>query len=117
MYDAGIQPFGIMLASDALAAILAFGFIFHIVRSWHHRRETLNRELRIIGDTNHHIRNALELITLSAQTTHDQQVISQISVAVDRIQWVLRELLGEESFCGFCPENKGKKSPNGTKVS
>lgn len=114
MYDAGFSPFGIMLGSDALAAILAFGFIYRILRTLHERRETVRRELRIIGDTNHHIRNALELIQLSAQTTRDQQVMSQIALAIDRIQWVLRELLGEESFCGTAPFDHGdgeRKAP------
>jgi hypothetical protein len=98
MFDAGLHPFGIMLGSDALAAILAFGFTYRIACHARERREALRRELKVIGDTNHHIRNALELIQLSAQTTHDQQVIEQISVGVERIQWVLRELIGESSY-------------------
>jgi hypothetical protein len=109
MYDAGIHPFALMLLSDALAAILAFAFIYRLVRHWHERREIMHRELQIIGDTNHHIRNALELIQLSVQTTQNQQVIAQISVAVDRIQWVLRELLGEDSFCGTAPSQPDEK--------
>lgn len=96
MYDAGLSPFRIMLSSDAVAAILAFAFSLKLMRDARKRREAIRRRLQVIGDTNHHIRNALELIQLSAQTTHDQQVIGQISVAVDRIQWVLRELLEED---------------------
>ncbi len=100
MYDAGISPFGIMLLGAALAGVLAFGFTFRFLSDLHERRATLARELKIIGDTNHHIRNALVLIQLSARDTHDQHVIQQISVAVDRIQWVLREIMGETSFSG-----------------
>ncbi len=116
MYDAGISPFGIMLIGAALAGVLAFGFTFRILSNWHERRATLERELKIIGDTNHHIRNALVLIQLSAQNTHDQHVIQQISVAVDRIQWVLREIMGEPCFAaqkeeveGIEPDNDGKR--------
>ncbi len=98
MYDAGLSPFGIMLGGAALAGLLAFGFTYRIMSNWHERRSTLRRELKIIGDTNHHIRNALVLIQLSMQSTHDQQVIQQISVAVDRIQWVLREIMGESGL-------------------
>ncbi len=97
MYDAGFSPFRVMLGSDAVAAILAFTFSLKLMRDAKKRRETMRRRLRIIGDANHHIRNALEVIQLSAQTTHNQQVIAQISVAVDRIQWVLRELTEEDS--------------------
>jgi hypothetical protein len=108
MYDAGIQPFGIMLASDALAGIVTFAFIYLLMRRWHDRREIVRRELRIIGDTNHHIRNALDLIQLSAQTTQNQQVISQITGAIDRIQWVLRELMGESSALQYYAEGEKK---------
>jgi hypothetical protein len=114
LYDAGFHPFGIMLASNAIAAILAFGFIYHIVRTWHERRERVRRELRIIGDTNHHIRNALELIQLSAQTSQNKEVIAHITIAVDRIQWVLRELLGEQSFYAY-GERENRKQANGEK--
>jgi hypothetical protein len=98
MYDAGFSPFGIMLGSGALAAVLAFGFTYRLARNAHERREVLLRELQVIGDTNHHIRNALELIQLSAHSIHDQQVIAQISIGVERIQWVLRELIGEGGY-------------------
>lgn len=97
MFGAGFSPFKIMLGSDAVAAILAFAFSLKLMRDAQKRRAAVRRRLQVIGDANHHIRNALELIQLSAQTTHDQQVIAQISVAVDRIQWVLRELLDEDA--------------------
>lgn len=108
MYDAGIHPFGIMLIGAGLAGILAFGFTYRILSNWHERRATLRRELNVISETNHHIRNALELIQLSAQSTHDQHVIQQISVGVDRIQWVLREVMGENSLCGYESPGQGK---------
>lgn len=104
LYDAGISPFGIMLVGAALAGLLAFGFTYRILHNWHERRTILRRELQVIGDTNHHIRNALELIQLSAQNIHDQQVIQQISVGVDRIQWVLREVMGKDRFLRRSPE-------------
>ncbi len=109
LYTAGLSPFGIMLIGAALAGVLAFTVTYRILNNWHERRETVRRELQIIGDTNHHIRNALELIQLSAQTTHDQQVIQQISIAVDRIQWVLRELLGEQTFCARGGNSQSEK--------
>jgi hypothetical protein len=96
MFDAGLSPFRIMLGSDSIAAILAFAFSLRLMRDAKKRRETINRRLQIIGDANHHVRNALQLIQLSAYSTHDQQVIGQISSGVDRIEWVLRELLEED---------------------
>jgi hypothetical protein len=119
MFDAGLPPFGIMLGSAALAAVLAFGFANRMAHLAHERHEAVNRELRIIGDTNHHIRNALELIQLSAQTTQNQEVIGQISTAVDRIQWVLRELTDESTFYPARPNISTEKvqKENNQKVS
>jgi hypothetical protein len=79
MYDAGFSPFRIMLGSDSIAAILAFSFSLRLIRDAKKRRETIKRRLLVIGEANHHVRNALQLIQLSAYSTHDQQVIGQIS--------------------------------------
>ena len=57
------------------------------------RRENVAARLKMIADINHHIRNALQSIQLSAYSTKDQQAISDISEAVERIQWALREVL------------------------
>lgn len=95
MINGGVSHFGIMMGSDAVAAVLASWFALKLFNDVYERRQMLMRRLDIIGETNHHIRNALELIQLSAQTTHDQEVIQNISTGVDRIQWVLRELIGE----------------------
>jgi hypothetical protein len=95
MFDAGWSPLGIMLGSDAVGAVLTAWFALKLINQSYERRQMVRRRLELIGETNHHIRNALELIQFSAQTTHDQQVIENISSAVDRIQWVLREMLGD----------------------
>lgn len=95
LYSAGIEPMHIMLASDGFAALLAAAFVLKLMMEVHQRRDMVREQLNIIAETNHHIRNALELIQFSAQSTHNEEVIAQISSAVDRIQWVLRELSGE----------------------
>ncbi len=96
LFDERVEPIDIMLASDALAGVLAAAFALKLMVDVHERRDLVRRQLEVIAETNHHIRNALELIQFSAQSTHNEQVISQISTAVDRIQWVLRDLSGEE---------------------
>ncbi len=95
LVNAGAPRFAIVLASASFSALLTFALTLKVLLEVHDRREAIREQLRVIGETNHHIRNALELIQFSAHTTKDQQVIDQISIAVDRIQWVLRELLGE----------------------
>jgi C4-dicarboxylate-specific signal transduction histidine kinase len=43
---------------------------------------------------NHHIRNALQVIELSAHSTRNADAIASITEAVARIEKVLRELVG-----------------------
>jgi hypothetical protein len=56
------------------------------------RREYVRHKVEVIADMNHHVRNALQIISL---TTHgkDKQEIGAIRESVNRIQWALRELL------------------------
>lgn len=111
MLGVGFSPSGVLMGSAAAAALLTFGLTLMLLLQVHDRREALREQLRVIGETNHHIRNALELIQFSAHTTHDQRVIESISGAVDRIQWVLRELLGDSGFYAQA-NNRGKTPPD-----
>ena len=81
------------LVSDVVAGTLSGIFIFALLRNTRERRLAMLRRLKAIREINHEIRNALELIKLSAYSTHHQQAITTISNAVDRIQWTLREIV------------------------
>lgn len=109
LLQVGFSPAHVLMGSAAVAALLTFGLTLMLLLQVHDRREALRAQLRVIGETNHHIRNALELIQFSAHTTHDQRVIDCISGAVDRIQWVLRELLGESGT--YTQTNSEPKAP------
>jgi len=78
--------------SDAISSI-AIGLLwFQLLRLQQQRREQLRRRIEMIADMNHHVRNALQVISLS---THgrDQQEIANIRESMNRIQWALREVL------------------------
>ena len=81
------------LVSDVIAGTLGGVFIFMVLRNLRERRLVMLRRLAAIRELNHEIRNALELIQLSAYSTHHQQAIASISEAVDKIQWTLGEIL------------------------
>ncbi len=78
--------------SDAISSV-AIGFLwFQLLRMQQQRREELRRRIEMIADMNHHVRNALQVISLS---THgrDQQEIANIRESMNRIQWALKEVL------------------------
>lgn len=59
------------------------------------RRRNIAERLKMIGDLNHHVRNALQSIQLSAYSTQDQEIIASVGDSVQRIEWALREIVPE----------------------
>jgi signal transduction histidine kinase len=84
------------LLAEGLSAFIVcclMAKLAHITRDRH--RLTLART-QVVAEMNHHIRNALTSIFLSAHATENQQLIRVISEGVDRIDWALREILPRE---------------------
>ncbi len=86
----------IIVLSDA-AVSLVIGFLaLKLIEATIDRRRLVAERVRTIADLNHHIRNGLETISLSAYTTHNQEAIQTIYAAVNRIDWALREIVPSE---------------------
>jgi len=78
--------------SDAVSAVAIGLLSFQLVRLQQERRERLRKRLEIIADMNHHVRNALQVISLTSSGQTNEE-IAAIRESVNRIQWALRELL------------------------
>ena len=78
--------------SDGISAVVIGMLSYRIFRLQQQRREYVRQKVEIIADMNHHVRNALQVISLS---THGgkQDEIAAVRESVNRIQWALRELL------------------------
>lgn len=79
--------------SDSLAAVIAGVLVFRLLQYERDRRNLLRHRLEIIAEMNHHVRNALQVISLSAYSNADQQQLNAVKESVNRIQWALREIL------------------------
>jgi signal transduction histidine kinase len=78
--------------SDGISS-LAIGLLsYRLVRLQQQRRERLRQRVELIADMNHHVRNALQVISLTALGSSKEE-IANIRESVNRIQWALRELL------------------------
>lgn len=88
------SPVATVEVSDALAALLAGVLFYKILDAGRRRRKLILQRLETIDQMNHHIRNALQVIsfTVHANQEHAKEV-SNIDRAVNRIQWALREIL------------------------
>lgn len=79
---------------DALLGAFTGGLVFFLQQR-HDRelRKHLEREA-LIGQLNHHIRNALQVIVCRASLdTQGQADIEPMQTALNRIDWALREIL------------------------
>ena len=78
--------------SDASSAAAIGMLIYKLVRLHQDRRARVRQRVEVIADMNHHVRNALQVISLSS-VGRDKEEITAIRESVNRIQWALRELL------------------------
>lgn len=86
------DPGGMRLVSPIVAAVVTAVFDFRL--QMRNRRNGMSqlRRLHIIREMNHHIRNAMQII--SCQTyTDNREAHATIEGAMHRIDWALRDLL------------------------
>lgn len=78
-------------------ALVAFVFVM-VLEDFHERESLRLREVqRLVADMNHHVRNALQVISYANSTNADGKFTEQVRDSVERIDWALREVLGEHA--------------------
>jgi hypothetical protein len=83
----------VTMAWNAAAGFAAGWFAMKTFERERERRRNIAERLKMIGDLNHHVRNALQSIQLSAYSTKDQAIIASVGDSVQRIEWALREIV------------------------
>jgi len=79
--------------AESVSALVVALLTARLLRAANQLREATLLRMQVISEMNHHIRNALAAIALSADSLDNQQCIKVISGSVDRIEWALREIL------------------------
>lgn len=87
----GVPNRYLLLTSSLAVGLVAGALVYVLSRRDRQRQAYVDCRLRVIADMNHHIRNALQVITFYSRTGAKQEV--SIVEAVERIQWALREIL------------------------
>ncbi len=88
----GVTRVDILLTSNALTGIVAGFLFFSLINYERLRRKLLQQRLATIAEMNHHIRNALQVITYATAADNEESV-KLIRNSVERIEWALREVL------------------------
>ena len=72
-----------------VAAVL----VYVMAESADRKQKAVVERLKIIAELNHHIRNALQVISYQASFREDKEEIAMMNGAVNRISRTLREVL------------------------
>lgn len=89
----GVTRTDILLTSNFLTGVVT-GFLFFSLGNYERlRRELVRDRLSIIAEMNHHIRNALQVITYATASKTEAGSVELIRSSVERIEWALREVL------------------------
>lgn len=92
----GVPRYDLMAISNSLTGIVAGAFFWQAKRLDRERRQFIRERLHTISEMNHHIRNALQVISFYSGKDRDEKTIVALSQAVNRIEWALSEVLPGE---------------------
>jgi len=92
----GVPRYDLMAISNSLTGIVAGAFFWQAKRLGRERRQFVRERLHTISEMNHHIRNALQVISFYSGKNRDDQTMTTLSEAVNRIEWALSEVLPAE---------------------
>src|SRR5579872_7414098 len=99
-----LGPYRERVIAEAGSALILAMLAARLLQNAYKARQQALARLQLIAEVNHHVRNALEVISLSAYITRDEEAIRRIMEGVNRIDWALREILPQEKF----PLNAGE---------
>jgi hypothetical protein len=86
------RAWALLLTNSLTAAITACLFFLYDVRR-KQEQDAVQQRMQVIADMNHHVRNALQVISFFGAQQHDRESVALIRDSVDRIEWTLREVL------------------------
>ena len=89
----GVTRTDILLTSNALTGLVAGLLFYTLTNNERERRKLVRERLSTISEMNHHIRNALQVITYATATGNHDESVDLIRTSVERIEWALREVL------------------------
>ena len=86
---------GFLAFVDNILTGIAAGLVVLLYERW--RQRDVEKKLRTIRLMNHHVRNALQIISAASNSLDGTLPQSTVQGAVRRIEWALREVLPGES--------------------
>jgi len=90
--------------SDTITAILIGALTTQMIVFYRQRQLQAQARVQRIAEMNHHVRNALQVITYWSLAEKEKRQVELVQDAVNRIQWALREVLPRDDDFQEIPE-------------
>lgn len=100
----GVPRWDLMAISNGLTGIVAGALFWKARRLERARADFVRERLHTISEMNHHIRNALQVISFYSYREQDEKTLSMLRKAVNRIEWALNEVLPGELAANQVPD-------------
>lgn len=106
LYRDGVERKLIFVEAAALTGAVVAGLFLQYTRTLQNRRRMVQARLEVIADMNHHIRNALQVLSYGTALHQNEKETEMMRDAIARIQWALSEVLP-----GYAPETHIPREP------
>ena len=107
LIDMGAPNRFMLLFDDFVTGAVAAVAAWLVLRSELRRREQEMHRLQVLDEMNHHVRNALQVLTLYSYEIGGEKGL-ELTRAVQRIQWSLTEVLPKVNFDSPAPSQSGE---------
>jgi hypothetical protein len=97
-----------ILYSDVFTSSVAGILAYFAGRYYVHARKVAEERLQATAEVNHHVRNALTAVLYSVHARRDPALMEVTQQAVGRIDWVLRDVLGNADRNPRLPNGKAQ---------
>src|SRR5215470_606978 len=78
LFNEGVPRQDLVLLSDLLVGLVAAALAYVVAISYQRRAQFIKSQLEIIEQMNHHIRNALQVISYQTWSSHDRREVATI---------------------------------------
>jgi len=107
----GVTRTDVLWLSNALTGVTAGIFFLEVKLRALERERVMQERLHKIAEMNHHVRNALQVVSFYAHQTTDDNVGRLVRESIQRIEWTLREVLPRG--WNMPPQEYGPAYPDG----
>jgi len=89
----GVPRTNVLLLSNLLTGVVAGLLLVQSKMRAIEKQRLLEHRLKKIAEMNHHVRNALQVVTFYGHMAQDEKAARLIQESIQRIEWTLNEVL------------------------